>query len=205
MFERRGWNRNPLFSANAASVTPEGAHEELIDRAVLSEATTRLRRETGSRITSYERYASETLARCLSSEGYPFQRVVNCSSESGLLMFDPLGDVYSCWEDIGETKLRVATYGESGLHFVPEIARQWLMRFPGSIEQCTECPYALIHASGCAKHARDRSGSLFASDCDSFQQLFPQTLGDAYAQAEKAVLSSPIPAAPQRIEALESA
>lgn len=190
VFAQRGWKRNPLFSANAAAVTPEGAHEELIDRAALTRETTRLRQEAGSDITSYERYASETLARCLSGEGYPFQRVVNCSSESGLLMFDPLSDVYSCWEDIGKTEFRVGTYDANGLAFIPEIARQWLMRFPVSIEQCTSCPYALVHASGCAKHARDRTGTLFASDCDAFQQLFPRSLGDAYADAEQAILAT---------------
>jgi hypothetical protein len=58
----------------------------------------------------------------------------------------------------------------------------------------------LVHASGCAKHARDRSGSLFASDCDAFQQLFPQTLGDAYADAERAILAAPLKAATPALE-----
>jgi hypothetical protein len=48
----------------------------------------------------------------------------------------------------------------------------------------------LVHASGCAKHARDRTGTLFASDCDAFQQLFPRSLGDAYADAEQAILAT---------------
>jgi len=146
-------------------------------------------------IDGYERYASDLLARCLEGDDYPYRKAVNCSAESGLLMFDPLGDVYACWEDIGEPEHRIATYGAAGLAFRPEIATAWLQRFPGTIETCAECPYALAHASGCAKHARTRTGSIFASDCDGFQELFPESLASAYTRFERGILHRPESAA----------
>jgi uncharacterized protein len=56
------------------------------------------------------------------------------------MMFDPLGDVYSCWEEIGDQRKRIATYGPEGVEFIPETAARWLSRFPGAIEQCSDCP-----------------------------------------------------------------
>ena len=187
-YAARGWYGYPAFDANAACVTPEGAHESLLGRDELTRHTTALHHAQGSRIDAYERYARDVLNQCVQGEGYPFRRVTNCSAETGLLMFDPLGDVYSCWEDIGDTAHRVGIYGAFGLRLLPEAARAWLSRFPGAIDECSNCPYAMVHASGCAKHARSSTGTMFASDCDAFQTLFPESLGEAYARLERRIL-----------------
>jgi uncharacterized protein len=100
-------------------------------------------------------------------------------------MFDPLGDVYSCWEDIGDLAKRVATYGPDGLTFVGDTGRDWLNRFPGAIEQCSSCPYALVHRAGCGKHAHTQSGTIFASACEEFQTYFPTTLLVGFQQIER--------------------
>lgn len=191
LFAARGWKGNPNFMAGAAVVTPEAVHKELIDRPTLARETRRLQRERESCIGSYERYAVDTLQACLAGDGYPFQHIVNCSAETGLLMFDALGDVYACWEDIGELEHRIGAYGPEGLTLFKDQVSTWLRRFPGAIEQCSNCPYALIHASGCGKHARNETGSLFASDCDGFQRLFPETLADAYQDFEALVRAAP--------------
>src|SRR5262249_18302732 len=131
-----------------------------------------------------------TLFACLSGEGYPFKRIANCSAETGQLMFDALGDVYACWEDVGTRELRIGTYGSDGLAFEERIAEQWLTRYPGAIEQCSTCPYALIHRSGCAAHARSATGMLATSACENFQSYFPSTLAHVYEEFENQLLTS---------------
>jgi len=184
----RGWADHPKFSSNAAAVTPEGKHKPLITKAELVRMTSYLSRERNSPFYSYERVATETLAQCLNSDGYPFKTVANCSAESGLLMFDPQGDVYACWEEIGMLDARIGVYGEEGLSLFPEIATRWLSRFPGAIEECSRCPYALIHTSGCARHAYNHTGTVFSSACESFQEYFPETLALAYDAFEAELL-----------------
>jgi uncharacterized protein len=200
LFAQLGWNDNADFFADAAVVSPEGVHKDLVTRAELVTFTTTMKEVRGAKIGSYERLAQEVLVQCLSSDGYPFQSVINCSAEAGQLIFDPLGDVYTCWDELGDSKRRIGTYGPGGLAFDHDTALQWLTRFPGAIEQCSQCQYALIHKSGCANHARAMSGTMFASACESFKEFFPSTLAHAYAQIERGLLresDQPAPAACQ--------
>lgn len=188
-FTRRGWSDHPNFDANAAVVTGQSkAHNEPVTHAQLVSLTQDLAR-AGARIDSYELRARDTLLACLSGVDYPFRRVANCSAETGQLMFDPMGHVYACWEDIGKPNLRIGSYGKDGIAFDTQMATQWLTRYPGGIEQCSSCPYALIHRSGCAAHARDRTDSLLASACESFQTYFPDTLARAYESFESELLA----------------
>ncbi|MFC3885578.1 radical SAM protein [Bacillus songklensis] len=189
-FTRLGWNEEPGFSAYAAVVFSAYKRPENISQADLVRLTTNLKDTEDSHIESYEQWARNTLISCLSGDGYPFKRVTHCAAETGLLIFDPLGDVYTCWEETGQRERRIATYGKQGLQFIDKTAGQWLSRFPGAIEQCSECPYALIHTAGCASHARSISGTIFASACESFQEFFPQTLARAYLDFENALLNS---------------
>jgi uncharacterized protein len=195
--DARGWTANPQFSAHAASVRPEGNYRKEASKADLVEQTMDLQQRKQSAFSSYEKTARETLENCLFGEGYAFKGVANCSAESGLLMFDPLGDVYSCWEEIGNPRLRVGTYDAEGIAFEGERMHRWLSRFPGAIEECSRCPYALIHLSGCGKHAADYAGSIFASACESFQQYFPRTLSKVFDELEAELNQRPVRFQPQ--------
>jgi uncharacterized protein len=195
--DARGWTANPLFSAHAAAVRPEGNYRKETSRLELVEKTMDLHQRKQSSFYSYESIARETLENCLFSQGYAFKGVANCSAETGLLMFDPLGDVYACWEEIGEPRLRVATYDPDGIKFEGERMHRWLSRFPGAIDECSRCPYALIHLSGCGKHAADHSGTIFASACESFQQYFPRTLSNAFDELDAEINSQPVRFRPQ--------
>jgi uncharacterized protein len=192
-FLERGWSKHAAFSAAAAVVTDEAAHQPLVSHADLVELTSVLRAERGGSVRSYEGYAESVLASALAG-GYPFRRGVNCSAETGLLMFDPLGDLYGCWEEIGIAERRIGHYRGGVLDLDEKVASAWLSRFPGAIEQCSRCPYALIHSSGCAKHARDESGSMFAAACEGFQSFFPRTLAESYEKIEKQVFGESLTA-----------
>jgi uncharacterized protein len=199
--EQRGWNEHRGFFANAATVHGawlKPANRKMISPTDLIEKTIDLRESRGSKISSYEAVARRTLKNCLDSDnGYPFHGAVFCSAEAGMLIFDPLGEVYSCWEEIGRPRFRVGSYGAGGLEIDEDVLGQWLARFPGAIDECAACPYALIHKSGCAFEARRQSGTMFATACSSFQEYFPIVLGDAYAEVERRTLSDerPLPMA----------
>jgi len=183
------WTDYPNFKANAAVVTPEGKHKELVTKTQLIDETIRLSTTKKSPFFSYENVAKEILEIALIDNKYPYFTSVNCSSETGLLMFDSMGDVYSCWEELGEIDKRIGTYNSNGINFNKHIAEKWLNRFPGTIEQCSNCPYALIHTSGCAKHAEKLEGSIYNSACESFQEYFPITLASAYSHIEDEILN----------------
>jgi uncharacterized protein len=155
-FNKLGWNDDPYFYSNAA-VVESSNNSNVIKHDELVKFIMDIKKSSNSSITSYEIIAKNILSQCVDGKGYAFRRAANCGSETGMLMFDPLGDVYTCWEEVGQAPNRIATYDNNGIKFNNEITMQWLARFPGAIEQCSTCPYALIHNSGCAYHARRTS------------------------------------------------
>lgn len=194
-FAERGWSEHPGFIARAAEVHPGWApnpQRKLISGSQLVQLTSKKKppERPEQSIESHEDTARKILIRCLTEEGFPFHKTTFCGAEAGMMIFDPQGDVYACWEQVGHPNLRIARYGESGVEFDEAVARSWLNRHPGAIEDCSRCPYALIHNSGCAHQAWKTSGSLFAPACESFQEYFPATLARAYEALEKQLLSS---------------
>jgi uncharacterized protein len=214
-FVERGWTNEPNFTSYAAVVhdpaagghpSPRDQEEKSrapkkypVDKIGQAELVERARDLRGlfaqDGIDTYERYAKDYLTAVLGGSGLPFRRTAHCSSETGLLIFDPLGDVYGCWEELGQADRRIASYGEQGLAFEHAVVRDWLSRFPGAIPACSECPYALIHTSGCAKHAEQWSGSKLANACEEFQQFFPVTLADLYLRLEQELIGRTEPRA----------
>ncbi len=190
-FEEKGWFAHPSFNASASTVFGDGS-VNTISQSNLVQITSTLKGQKADKISSYENRAEDTLRRCLTGQGYPFARVVNCAAETGMLIFDPLHNVYACWEDAGKISHRIATYDSKGIHF-GENAYGWLSRFPGAINECLQCPYALIHTSGCACHARQVSGRLNAPACESFPDFFPITLAQAYTRFEQELLGAATP------------
>lgn len=200
-FSSMGWYESADFRATAAAVhssTPwvvgdviqlRPRDTDLCESDLVFE-TRRLRDGSGCLIESYEPLVRRTLNKLLFGGGYPFESVSYCGATSGQLIFDPLGDVYTCWEDVGHSELRMGTFDEGNVTFSPQIGERWLTRFPGSIEQCSRCPYALIHKSGCGNHARQGTGTLSAAACESFQEYFPSLLARLYADFEATVLTT---------------
>ena len=189
-FKERGWDKNHNFNSHASSVfTDNKSHKEVTPEQLVEE-TLFLKETEGSLIESYEIYARDFLKSALLSSDYPFKSSVNCSAEAGLLIFDPLGDVYACWEDVGYAHLKVGTYDINGLRLLEHFSKQWLLRFPGNIDECSQCPYALIHKSGCASHARKNSGTIYSNSCETFKSYFPTTLSFVYEQFEDKVLTA---------------
>lgn len=199
-FAARGWSTNSRFISQAAAVhggsTRPSEARHRMPSSDLVQIVTPASREEDNCIESFEYQARQILKSSLATEHYPYRRSSFCSAEAGMLIFDPLGDVYACWEDAGVRKHRIGEYGAGRIRFLHEEANQWLSRFPGAIEECSACPYGLIHVSGCASEARRSAGTLFAPSCQSFQDYFPRMLADAYQDMERQILAHDFSAKP---------
>lgn len=192
-FKQRGWYEHPNFYPYTAIVhsvehTRRKTGESALSHAELIRHTLGLHEQFGSHIESYERLIHNFLEQALFEQSYPFQSVASCSAETGQLMFDAFGQVFSCWEDVGFSQHKVADYDETGLHYFGGVFDEWLRRSPDQIDGCSRCPYALIHKSGCGQHARASKGSIFSSECESFKEYFPEIFSRLYSDLERRIL-----------------
>ena len=54
----------------------------------------------------------------------PFRRVF-CPSQAGEYVFDPLGDIYPCWEIVGNKDFKIGRYSEDYIEWDNERLREW--------------------------------------------------------------------------------
>jgi uncharacterized protein len=79
-------------------------------------------------------------------------------------VLDPGGDLYGCYVEAGRKKYLIGRINREGVVFNGNLRRN-LSRNVGSIDNCLDCPYALLCGGGCAYNANFISGSIFSPDC----------------------------------------
>ena len=72
----------------------------------------------------------------------PFRRVF-CPSQAGEYVFDPLGDIYPCWEIVGNKDFKIGRYSEDYIEWDNERLREWRNYDITSSPICKKCKYAL--------------------------------------------------------------
>lgn len=117
----------------------------------------------------------------LLTQGYPFLSPVFCGSNVGMYLFDAHGDVYICWDSVGEPIGKVGSYWPE-LSFAQTDLDQWHERTIMSIPECIACKYSLLCGGGCTQHAYYATGTLKSPYCYDFGGMFCASVPAAYKQ-----------------------
>lgn len=183
----RGWDRCQSFSAYCAPTTPpddktnEGGF--LTSWQLYRElAKLRERHRNLCVIDGPRDSLRNTIARIFADEADPFPGFKSsyCSAHKLMYIFDPLCDIYACWEYTGNRDIRVGHIAADGRVFLNQLCESWRSRTVASSRACRWCPYAFYCGGGCAAQAHKHSGSFFANDCDGFQARFRASVAEAY-------------------------
>jgi uncharacterized protein len=91
----------------------------------------------------------------------------NCASHVSTLVYDPLGDIYPCYEVVGNNQYTIGEY-------LPELEfnsayDEWRNRTVFTIPECRECSAAFFCGGGCAYAAFKNSGTIFAPYCEKMK------------------------------------
>lgn len=99
-------------------------------------------------------------------------RFISCQAHCNQLFFDSHGEIYTCWEAVGEKEHCVG-------HFIPSlkfnsIYEQWMQRTVFAIEKCRNCECALLCGGGCAYTAYTEKKTLFAPVCGTTKKVLKE-------------------------------
>lgn len=84
------------------------------------------------------------------SSNKPYGLLSNyCGIYSGSYLFDPIGNIYSCWGRIGKTQHRVGIYSENGSFSFSELHNRLHATNVSQYPRCSNCRFALICRGGC--------------------------------------------------------
>jgi uncharacterized protein len=109
-----------------------------------------------------------------------------CGAHGGMYVFDPFGDIYACWERMGDPRIRVGFVDSTGQVVLESAMLQtWRTRTVASNPVCERCPYALHCGGGCAIHAEAANGSMFSNYCDGFAARFKTAVAEAFTAAQR--------------------
>ncbi len=97
--------------------------------------------------------------------GEPFKpRFWACGSHTSIFIYDAVGDIYPCYEAVGEEVHKVGEY-KPVLKFNDRFDH-WRKRTVFTIPECKECNLAFFCGGGCAHRAYDAAGSIYSPMCD---------------------------------------
>jgi uncharacterized protein len=104
-----------------------------------------------------------------------------CGAHSGMHVFDPFGDIYACWERLGDPQARIGYVDHAGQIVLAGASLQkWRTRTVATNPVCDRCPYALHCGGGCAIHAEAANGTMFSNFCDGFAARFKTAVAEAF-------------------------
>jgi uncharacterized protein len=104
-----------------------------------------------------------------------------CGAHSGMYIFDPFGDIYACWERMGDPQIRIGRIGsDNKFAYETPMFQRWRSRTVATNPTCESCAYSLQCGGGCAVLAEETNGEYFSNFCDGFGARFKGAVADAY-------------------------
>lgn len=100
-------------------------------------------------------------------------RPTYCGACNGNYMFDPNGNVFSCWDIVTESSSLIGRINHTGV----ALNRQWESwqnRTVDTIETCKSCRYKMFCGGGCAAQAIVVNKDINTAVCDGFIENFNQ-------------------------------
>jgi uncharacterized protein len=112
--------------------------------------------------------------------GLPRWRTAFCGSNMSMYIFDPFGDIYPCWEVIGQLKHRIGTYGPRTVALDERTLRAWHHRSVTEISACRSCAYLFFCGGGCEAFALQKTGRADRPLCLDFPRHFERAAVQAF-------------------------
>lgn len=98
-------------------------------------------------------------------------RATHCSSQAGGYVFSPFGEIYPCWEVVGNKKYQIGGLKNDSIQWNEDELNKWRSH-DISTSTCKYCKYALLCGGGCQ--------ALNNSHCVPFQEMLKKAANDVY-------------------------
>lgn len=135
--------------------------------------------EAVARQSQYSRIWNH-MQKLFQKKEYPDFAPGYCGAEQGMLVVDPFGRVFTCWDVVGKDE-GMAGYIRPGMNrFLWNFDKaKWRTRTVDLMKACQACPYALICRGGCASRSNNAYGDYFREFCGETREIFAFTASRA--------------------------
>ncbi|MDR2407492.1 MAG: radical SAM protein [Bacteroidales bacterium] len=96
---------------------------------------------------------------------------VYCGAQTGMYILDPFGEIYSCWENVGDQKMVIGNYSEDTVQWTGMLD-VWHSQNITNSEKCIVCKYAFFCKGGCIARGTVQDSKFGVGFCNSFPKTF---------------------------------
>lgn len=130
----------------------------------------------------------QTFKQALKGKGLVSFKPVFCGAQTSMLILDPYGDLYTCWEMVGLDRYKVGSYLDQ-VEFNDERLSEWYDRNISNVPSCNKCKYAFFCGGGCAAHAYVKNdGNIKTSYCDEYPRVFHTIVPEIFEEHKQQTL-----------------
>ncbi|MCB5249282.1 MAG: SPASM domain-containing protein [Candidatus Cloacimonadaceae bacterium] len=176
------WNRNELFSMYLYPVSENGCQKE-----AEYESESKMLKKLVDTIVDIDPkdhffklafHGVSFVDRLLKSK-MPLPHTKFCAATINQYVFDPLGNVYSCWWGISDKNFKIGEFSpKSEVYKIWEDSlTHWHTRDVQNIDECQRCKYKYICGAGCAYKSQSKKGYTHKSNCSDFELILKEYLG----------------------------
>lgn len=115
------------------------------------------------------------------TKGIPLRRTAFCMKcLPNSFVYDSYNNIYSCYEEAGHPEKRAGFINDSGKIVMNNRFKQGLKRHVATIEECSKCSLALTCGGGCPFSAKNKTGTMFSSDCDCHKECVEKAVRNLF-------------------------
>lgn len=105
---------------------------------------------------------------------------INCSAQSGSYILDPFGDIYTCWNEVGNKSKVIGNFFDFPSIEWNSNKLKWQNQNIGTSPLCSKCKYGFICHGGCISHSEIRKGTFEPGFCNDFSETFGHAINLIY-------------------------
>jgi uncharacterized protein len=163
----KGWDQNPLVHftlANIGAVDDYGCVNRM-QHAPEQQPTKPQKLSWHQQLGRASAFEKMVLLRVLQGKKpIKFPRFWFCDAHTGLQLYDPFGNIYSCNELVGRNESLIGRYWPN-LEMDESKLEQWQQRNVFSMKTCSHCKYNLLCGGGCACQAFKTKNDMAEAVC----------------------------------------
>lgn len=133
-----------------------------------------LQNDLSHQITTH--YIYSTFMKALKQHKPITFRSVSCAAQVNGYVLDPLGNIYPCWDTIGDKRNIIGHYTPQGVMWNNSILDVWQNTNVGQLKPCYRCRYALLCGGGCPY----RHINKVNTHCKLFEDVLKTAINKAY-------------------------
>lgn len=182
LFQSLGYKDNPNFgfySAVLLQYDTTSDHQSFVYQSV-KEHVRQHYMEDKEETNCQDHELSKKILNCLQNRTSLNITSASCPSQYASYLFDPRGNIYTCWETIGKPSYAIGQYQEIPITWTPT-RKLWFDRHVGNAPNCSHCKYALFCGGGCLAKAKFTMEQGFGTSiCRDYPSIFHLAVLKAY-------------------------